>query len=54
MTAIVLKECPTHTRRCQECGQEMIWLPLINVWGQVYRWRAWCQEHGHAKRKLRT
>ena len=44
-------DCPTHKRFCKVCGDEMIWLPLKNRWGVVYRWRAWCHEHGHAKRE---
>lgn len=50
MTKQILKSCPTHTRMCKICGQEMIWLSLVNIWSQVYRWRAWCYEHGHATR----
>lgn len=46
-----MKPCPTHKRLCKVCGDEMIWLPLSNVWGVVYRWRAWCREHGFATRK---
>lgn len=46
----ILKECPKHTRHCKVCGDEMIWIPLTNRWGQTYRWRAWCREHGHATR----
>jgi hypothetical protein len=36
------------------CGDEMIWLPLKNVWSVVYRWRAWCREHGFAKRGVHS
>lgn len=43
-------EAPKKVRRCQVCGDEMIWLPLSNRWGVLYRWRAWCREHGYARR----
>lgn len=44
-------DAPTHKRHCRFCGDEMIWLPLKNVWGVVYRWRAWCRVHGFSKRQ---
>jgi hypothetical protein len=47
---MLLKECPTHTRHCAECGAEMIWLPMTDKFGQTYRWRAWCYRHGFARR----
>ena len=45
------KPCPAHERRCPTCGEAMTWLPLVNVFNVCYRWRAWCHEHGFAKRK---
>jgi predicted RNase H-like HicB family nuclease len=47
-------ERPKRKRICPTCGAEMQWLPLINRFFQLYRWRASCPEHGFAKRQPKT
>ena len=42
---------PEHVRHCKTCGDEMIWLPMKNVFGVLYRWRAWCRSCGFATRQ---
>lgn len=43
---------PTKVRICPTCGDEMVWLPMVDRFGLLYRWRAWCREClSHAKRK---
>lgn len=45
-------QCPQHERKCPTCGAVMQWIPLKDVFGVLYRWRAWCDEHGYAKRNV--
>lgn len=42
---------PKHERKCPTCGAVMLWIPLTDVFGRLYRWRAWCDVHGHATRE---
>lgn len=48
------RKAPNHKRHCPTCGAEMRWLPLLDVFCRLYGWRAWCDVHGHAKRKTNT
>lgn len=45
---------PNRKRQCQICGDEMIWLPLIDRFGRLYRWRAHCDDHGFARREAQS